>query len=99
MGYYSNLHISRQQDYDHFDCSEWGDMNEYLLEDLCAELEICNAHRSKDWNDQYFAVGLSKATALRERIEKIKYKNAHSISTKINGVLILYPRFTMAAKK
>ena len=80
MGYYSNLHISRQQDYDHFDCSEWGDMNEYLLEDLCAELEICNAHRSKDWNDQYFAVGLSKATALRGRIERMQAaKNSMAI--------------------
>ena len=88
MGYYSNLHISRQQDYDHFDCSEWGDMNEYLLEDLCAELEICNAHRSKDWNDQYFAAGLFKATALRERIEKIKYKNAQKKNLKIVELLL-----------
>ena len=89
MGYYANLHISRQQDYDHFDCSEWGDMNEYLLEDLCAELEICNERRPKDRNDPYFAAGLTRATALREQIEKIKYKNAYNNPTKISSVLIL----------
>ena len=72
MGYYSNLHIVRQNDWKDYDRSDWGNVNEYLLEDLCAELEVCNAQRPKDWNAQHFAVGLAKATALRERIEMVR---------------------------
>ena len=72
MGYYSNLHISRQSEREIYDSSDWGNTNEYLLEDLCAELEICNAQRPKDWNAQHFAVGLAKATALRGRIERMQ---------------------------
>lgn len=72
MGYYSNLHIIRQNAWENYDRNDWGNVNEYLLEDLCAELEVCNAHRPKDWNDRYFDAGLAKVRELRERIEKIK---------------------------
>lgn len=72
MGYYSNLHISRQNEREIYDSSDWGNANEYLLEYLCTELEVCNEHRPKDWNDQYFDSGLAKIRELRERIEKIK---------------------------
>ena len=76
MGYYSNLHIARQWDCDNYECLDWDDEYDYLLDDLCAELESCNEHRPKDWNDQYFAAGLAKAASLRTRIMKIRKRKA-----------------------
>lgn len=76
MGYYSNLHITRQRDHDIYDRSDWGNVNEYLLEDLQVELDFCNEHRPKNWNDQYFAAELAKATSLRAQIIKnLRYAN------------------------
>ena len=72
MGYYSNLHIIRQNDKENYDRSGWGNVNEYLLEDLYKELELCNENRPKDWNDQYFDAGLAKVRTLKAKIEKLK---------------------------
>ena len=71
MGYYSNLHILRQSDWDDANDNGWNNEYDFLIEDLYAELEFCNEHRTKNWNDQFFAAGLANVMALRQRIEKL----------------------------